>query len=135
MGGSDDARLEKAMITAAKKGDLAQIAELLDADLGLLNARDADGSTPLHCAAWKGLNDAAALLIERGADVNARNHNDHYGDTPLHAAAHGNQAEVVALLLDAGADRNAVNPAGRTPLDETAIHKATKAAKLLRQER
>jgi len=37
-----------------------------------------------------------------------------------------------ALLLARGADPTAVNPAGRTPLDETAFHNATAVARLLR---
>ena len=80
---------EKAMLKAAKNGDAAGVRELLAGDASLKNTRDKDGSTPLHCAAWKGHAEVAALLLEAGADVNARSQNEHYGDTPLHAAAHG----------------------------------------------
>ncbi len=122
----------KAILRAAKKGDAQSVRELVAADRSLLDARDADGSSPLHCAAWKGHVEVVRALIDAGADVNALNQNDHYGTTPLHAAAHGNQRAVVEVLLAAGADATIQNIHGRTPLDETTIHNATAAAKVLR---
>ena len=131
MNDAERAKLEKAVIKAAKNADHEALRQLIAADPTLLEARDKDGCTPLHCAAWKGLPETVALLLDLGAHIAARNQNDHYGDTALHAAAHGNHREVVALLLERGADRYASNPAGRTPLDETEFHKATAAARLL----
>src|SRR3712207_7119966 len=58
---------------------------------GLVHTREADGSTPLHCAAWKGHREAVELLLDAGADLNGQSENGHYGGTALHAAAHGNQ--------------------------------------------
>lgn len=124
--------MEKLMITAAKKGNLDAIRQLIAADKDLLNARDKDGATPLHCAAWKGFPEAVELLIQLGADVDAESQNDHYGTTPLHAAAHGNQSSVVKVLLAHGARTDIKNLNGRTPFEETALHNATAAAKLLR---
>jgi ankyrin repeat protein len=124
---------EKAILKAANSGDAARVGELLAGDASLVNARDKDGSTPLHCAAWKGHAALVAALLDAGADVNARSQNEHYGDTPLHAAAHGNQRAVAELLLARGADARAVSCNGRTPLQETAIHGATAVAKLLRE--
>ena len=124
--------LEKKMIKAAKKGDVAAVQHLLGIDKALVDARDKDDSTPLHCAAWKGHAAVAKVLLRAGADVNARSRNEHYGDTPLHAAAHGNQAAVVKLLIDNGAKLGAKNQGGRTPLGETEWHNAAAAAKLIR---
>jgi ankyrin repeat protein len=123
----------KAVIKAAKQGDSVSLAQLLDREPALIHARDVHGSTPLHCAAWKGHAEAVARLLERGADPNAQSENSHYGGTPLHAAAHANQRAIVASLLDARADPNAISCNGRTPLQETEIHNATAAAKLLRE--
>jgi ankyrin repeat protein len=78
----------KEIIKAAKNGHAARLRELLAGDPALIDARDKDGSTPLHCATWKGQQEVVALLIKAGADVNAHNNNDHWGTTPLHAAAH-----------------------------------------------
>jgi ankyrin repeat protein len=125
--------LEKEMIRAAKAGNTARIQELLAQDPALVQARDTDGSTPLHCAAWKGHAEAAKLLLEAGADVHAQNENGHWGGTPLHAAAHGNQRAVAELLLAHGADPQAKSCNSRVPMDETAFHKATAVANLLKK--
>ena len=121
----------KEIIKAAKSGDVFRIKELLATDAELINARDKDGSTPLHCATWKGQQEAVALLLESGADVNCHNTNEHYGTTPLHAAAHANQTAIAQLLIDRGADVNAKDMEGRTPMHHTTFHKATAVAKLL----
>ncbi len=125
--------LSKAIIKAAKSGNVMAIALFLEEDRSLISATDTDGSTPLHCATWKGHTEVVAFLLERGADVNAVNNNDHWGTTPLHAAAHANQRAIAELLIANGADINARNLNGRTPLDETEFHKARPVANLLRQ--
>ena len=125
--------LEKEIIKAAKSGAAARVKELLQHDAQLISARDADGSTPLHCATWKGHQNVVEVLLAHGADVNAHNDNDHWGTTPLHAAAHGNQKAIAELLIAHGADIHATNLNGRTPLAETEFHKAKPVANLLKQ--
>lgn len=121
----------KLIIKAAKSGDVATIKSLLKSDPSLIDARDTDGSTPLHCATWKGHEKVAELLLKEGANVNAVNQNGHWGTTPLHAAAHANQAKIAQLLLDHGANVKANDMEGRTPLFHTTFHKAKAVAKLL----
>ena len=121
----------KDMFKAVRRGDVRLAAALLEEYPGLVQAREDDGTTPLHAAAWKGLPEMVRLLIDREADVNAMSVNEHYGGSPLHAAAHGNHKEVAELLIAAGADVNVVSANGRTPLEETEIHKAVKVARLL----
>lgn len=86
-----------------------------------VNARDDEGSTPLHRALGMSgrvpaavLSGVAAALLEAGADPNAR---DSRGSTVLHTAASwGGLSREVSLLWTAGADLNARNDAGETPL-------------------
>ncbi|HSS22703.1 MAG TPA: ankyrin repeat domain-containing protein [Pyrinomonadaceae bacterium] len=125
--------LEKEIIKAAKSGAAARVRELLQQDAKLIGARDADGSTPLHCATWKGHQNVVEVLLAHGADVNLHNNNDHWGTTPLHAAAHANQRAIAELLIAHGADIHATNLNGRTPLAETEFHKAKPVANLLKQ--
>lgn len=121
----------KEIIKAAKSGDAERVSALLAHDKSLVKARDKDGSTPLHCAVWKGHQQVVALLLEAGADVNAQNENDHWGTTPLHAAAHANQGAIAQLLLDHGADVQATDREGRTPMFHTTFHKARAVVKVL----
>ncbi len=79
-----------------------------------VNARDAQGSTPLHMAAVMGSAEVARLLITAGANLEARND----VGTPLHVAVSYGQMEVVRLLIEAGASVNAQDQTGRTPLHE-----------------
>ena len=122
---------KKLIIKAAKHGDVAALKSLLAADPSLIDARDTDGSTALHCATWKGHHEVVDALLKAGSDVNAQNQNEHWGTTPLHAAAHANQASIAKLLLDHGANTKALDMEGRTPFFHTTFHKAKAVAKLL----
>lgn len=122
---------KKEILRAAKKGDLKTVQVLVEQDKSLLDVRDKDGSTPLHCASWKGHVAVVEFLIDAGADINDHNENSHWGTTPLHAAAHGNQKSVAKVLIDKGADLHARNLNDQTPLGETTVHNAKAVAKLL----
>src|SRR6185503_4592665 len=110
----------KTAIKAAKRGDTATLREFVTQDRSLLQTRDKDGSTPLHCAAWNGHVETVRFLLDAGADINDHNQNGHWGTTPLH----GDQRAVAELLIASGADMHAKNLHGRTPLEETTIHNA-----------
>ena len=86
---------------AAAVGRTRGLEELLDAEPGLATAWSADGFTALHLAAFFGQEDAAKLLLERGAEPNvvARHASIHV--TPLHSAAAGSHPAIVKLLLAA----------------------------------
>ena len=123
----------KEMIKAAKKGDVEKVKLLLSEEAGLIEARDGDGSTALHCATWKGHLAMVSFLLSAGADVNSHNRNEHYGTTPLHAAAHANQAAIAEMLIEHGADVNPQDMNGKTPMHHTTFHKAKAAAKVLQK--
>lgn len=124
---------EKEILKFVKRGEVERVREILAEEPSLIHLRDGDESTLLHHAAWKGHAELATLLLDAGADVNAQNRNDHWGGTPLHAAAHGNQKAVAEILLNRGADLHAQSCNGRTPIQETTIHKATTVANLLKR--
>jgi len=133
MSTSPDPKTVRDFLKAVKHGHVPLVQAYLDADAALGSIAEADGTTPLHHAAWKGHVEVCALLLDRGAAVNAINTNEHYGGTPLHAAAHGNQKAVAEVLLQRGADANVRSSNGRTPLDETEFHNASAVRNLLRK--
>src|SRR4051812_6174609 len=77
------------IVAAAKAGDAAAVARLLEADRRLVRSRDRWRNTPLHHA---GSAEVAGLLIGHGADVNA---DGWMGAAPLHHAAEHGRADVV----------------------------------------
>jgi hypothetical protein len=98
---------------AARSGDTDTIKQLLDAKADP-NARDCNsfGWTPVINAMHRYNDDAARLLVERGADVNARSgdckeRKIEDGLTPLMYAAKFDEAEMVKFLLEHGADPRA----------------------------
>jgi len=124
----------KDIIKAVKVGDLELVKQILAADPTLLESADADGSRPLHFACWKGHTEIVEYLLDQGADITAQNAgNTHWGGTPLHVTAHANNRAEAFLLLQKGADVHCISANGRTPLQETGLHKATAVAKLLRE--
>ncbi|EAY11781.1 ankyrin repeat protein, putative [Trichomonas vaginalis G3] len=78
-----------------------------------INAKDGDGSTPLHDAAKKNSKETAEILISNGADINAK---DGDGSTPLYDAAKFNNKETAEILISNGADINAKDGDELTPL-------------------
>src|SRR4029453_3823535 len=61
---------------------------LLDAGANVNAINEADTS-PLHCAAFSGLNELVQLCVDRGADINAR---DWRGRTPYRLAQASKQS-------------------------------------------
>jgi len=124
----------KDIIKAVKAGDLEKVKEIIESAPSLLESQEPDGTRPLHFACWKGHNEVVEYLLNQGADITAQNPgNTHWGGTPLHVVAHANNRAAAVLLLKKGADVNIVSANGRTPLQETELHKATAVAKLLRE--
>jgi len=101
---------------AASVGATARVAELLDADPGLLNAYAPDGFFPLALAAFFGHPETVKLLLARGADVGQAARNP-MKIQALHSAV-TNSFETVKMLVDAGAPVNAKQDKGYAPLHE-----------------
>ena len=99
-------------LAVLRSGDLRKLREALEQGGSLnVNARDAQGNTPLMHAAVYGEIAALRLLLERGAQVNATNA---AGATALMRAAV--DARKVALLLEHGAVVEARSGLGNTAL-------------------
>jgi ankyrin repeat protein len=113
---------------AAEKGDAARINELLDKNPELLNAKDSQGNTALHYAAFAGRKEAAGLLIAKGAELDVLNT---YKYTPLHYAIYGRHLEVSELLVQNGAGIDIPNVWGLTPLHTCAGQNFLKEAEFL----
>ncbi len=97
----------------AWKEDIATLLLEHGADV---NAKNAQGNTPLWTPVMYGRKNIAIILLTNGADVNAR---DNSGETPLHKVSiHSlpNSRDIAALLLKHGADVNAKSNNGWTPL-------------------
>ena len=102
----------KPELSLAKDADRAYYVQaLLEAPGINLHAKDQDGFTALHWAAWSGMPHSAAMLIKAGLDINEKESN---GYTPLMLAALRGDDAVVKMLLQLGADTAAVNNDGKT---------------------
>lgn len=64
-----------------------------------VNAKDAEGETPLHAAIKKGSILAIDRLLKAGADLNVQNKD---GDTPIHYAARSENIAIYTHLLKSG---------------------------------
>jgi cytohesin len=117
-----------ALHDAARNGDLAKVKTLLATHPDLVNRKDTNGMTPLHCAALGGHKDIAELLLAKQADVNAK---DNAGISPLSFAAGSGYKDVVQLLLAKQADVNARSNDGWTPLHAAAMSGHKDVAELL----
>lgn len=95
---------------AIRDGETARVATLLRGGANV-NARDAEGNTPLILASLYSGAECVELLLENGADVNAANK---AGATALVRAA--TDAKKVRLLLDAGGDARAKTSLGNDAL-------------------
>lgn len=72
---------------------------------------------PLHLALFGGSEEAARLLIERGADIEAVSTASFAKVRPLGTAVFVRSVPLATLLLDAGADPNGAGEGGALPLD------------------
>lgn len=100
-------------LTDTSPGDTQQVEwlkKLVERHLQLLKQQNADGWTPLHCAALKGNDLLVSLFLELGADKEALTDD---GDTPLLMAAMRNKLSTLDLLIKLGANPNSQDKDGR----------------------
>ncbi|HLY40724.1 MAG TPA: ankyrin repeat domain-containing protein [Terracidiphilus sp.] len=88
---------DQAVHKAALAGLTDQLAEMLETDPSLIDAKGMDARTPLHCA---GTVAVAELLLDRGARIDARD--EDHDSTPAQWRI-GESPDVVKFLLEYGA--------------------------------
>lgn len=90
-------RNEPQFISAARRGDLETVQDLLDDQPSVVNITDDNGYTALLRASENGFSQIVTVLIAAGADVNAVDNIVH--DTALVRAVLANNSEIVLAIL------------------------------------
>lgn len=122
-----------AAFLAATQLEYLGLMQLLLDNGACVEARDESGNTPLGLIAdcsWGSevREDAARLLLDRGADVNALSENE----APIiHACKGFHHHDMVKLLLERGANTEATDKRGHTALALAADHGNEKLTRLL----
>ncbi|MGI8527413.1 MAG: ankyrin repeat domain-containing protein [Pseudolabrys sp.] len=113
-----DAKLDQALLDAARKGDVPAVERLLKAG-AKVDAPDELKRTPLMLATQANRVDVARVLIAAGANVNAK---DAIEDSPYLSAGAEGRNEILKMTLAAGADLKSLNRFGGTALIPAAHH-------------
>jgi uncharacterized protein len=128
---------------AIRAGDRGKVETLLNANAGLLGAKDGQGLGPYTAAKYSGRNELAAMLLERGVELDlfaacmagARERAveligrepelvkaySHDGWTPLHLACFFGHPTLAETLIAQGAE---VNARSRNGMQNTPLHAA-----------
>jgi ankyrin repeat protein len=120
---------DKELFAAAQSGD-PNIVSVLLSNGANVNARDANGLTPLIVASYQGSWPMINELLKKGADVNLRSN---IGKTALMVATQNGHEPVVKLLIEKGANVNVESDRNETALMLAVNMGYKKIANLLRQ--
>ena len=92
------------------------------------NKRDADGTTALQWAVYKGDVAEVKRLLRLGANPKLANN---YGASPMSLAAEVANTEILKVLIEAGIDPDSANPEGMTALHAVSRTGNVEAAQVL----
>lgn len=122
---------ELSVFEAAAFGRVERLREILAAEPEQAAALSGDGFTALHLAVFARQEEAARVLIDRGADVDRRSEGGIARVPPLGTAAFARSAALARILLDAGANVNGQGEGGFTALHSAASNGDVELARLL----
>ncbi|KAF7515662.1 hypothetical protein PCG10_002968 [Penicillium crustosum] len=126
-GHEETAKLLSGKLSTLSSYDLLERAVMLNDDKYIIilhncganiEAKDKSGKTPLHNAAFYGIDDSIRALHKLGANLEAQ---DHSGATPLHEAAFYGIDDSIRALHKLGANLEARDHSGATPLHKAAF--------------
>ena len=108
-------QVQKFFRASVNMNDIRTVRRLLKYQRDFLdvNAKDYDGTTPLHWCALHGYKRMMSLLLKEGADIRVIDNN---GLTCLHVGVQANDFQLCEYLLKKGVD-----PMKRTFRDELAV--------------
>jgi ankyrin repeat protein len=118
------------MIDMLRRDDYEDLLAIVTETPDLVTARDPEGATLLHAAAFLGKREFAAQLLKIGMSVETP---DQHGWTPLHYAVAGDQEETVRFLLAQGADPFARDAKNLSPVRMAGWGSSKRLAGLLLQ--
>ena len=78
------------------------------------NPQNAEGTTPLHMAAYAGHLEICKFIV---ANIEEKNPTDIFGETPLHAAADAGHLATYKIIMAEVEDKNPRDYDGITPLN------------------
>jgi|GEM_PF-5549306 len=115
---------------ALRSGDPRTVENaLLEEGVEGINAKDAEGMTPLHFAVDNNNVNVAEVLLNYGAKIDAKDSLAQW--TALHFAANNNNVEMVEMLLRYNADATIKDAAGMSPFVLASILGHKEVANLL----
>ena len=113
----------------ARKGTLEQIKKVVTENPKAINLINKDGFSPLILACYRGNNEVARFLIDKGCNINQKSSMG----TPLMAAVVKGNVEMINILLDKKADINGTDENGVTALIYAVQFANKEAVKILVQ--
>ena len=96
----------RSLLTAIHADDAQAVAELVEADPKILEARSehCDHGSPITCTTWADSPKVIKKLAELGADIESKDYN--WGNTPLQWSGWFGRAKAAKALLESGAAFN-----------------------------